>query len=163
MLKKLQGHCRIAFLAAFFTQASRFASHCCYADVLQDGDTNTQVRFGALCCLSGEFSEGEKWFNAAADKACPEAQLLLGELYLLGQGVSADQARAAGWVRKSAQKGLPDAEAVLGLMYADGKGVPTNQFEAIKWLKAAAHDGSSIGEYWLGGAYFAGEGVAKDL
>ncbi len=76
-----------------------------------------------------------------AEQGLADAQLILGDLYQRGLGVSQNQAEAARWYRAAAEQGLTLAQFNLGLMYRYGSGVRQDLIEAHAWLSIAADRG----------------------
>ena len=70
-----------------------------------------------------EFETAVKAFRAAAEPGIAEAQYLLGECYIKGDGVKADPAEAVKWYRKAADQGFAKAQNSLGYCYYNGEGV----------------------------------------
>ena len=73
-----------------------------------------------------------------------DAQQLLGDMYLQGQGgVPLDYAEAARWYRnrKAAEQGSIAAQNNLGVAYIGGSGVPQDNAEAYAWFSIAADQG----------------------
>jgi hypothetical protein len=66
------------------------------------------------------------------------AQVNLGNAYLNGTGVFADDVEAAKWFRLAAEQGDPKAQNNLGVMYANGKGVPQSFTQAYVWFSIGA-------------------------
>ncbi len=71
------------------------------------------------------------------------AQFALGLSYVIGEGVSEDNAEAVKWFRKAADQGLASAQLSLGVCYKDGKGVPKDFVVAYKWLLLAGGQGQT--------------------
>src|SRR6516225_9044929 len=66
----------------------------------------------------------EKNYAAALKESTPlaeegnaDAQVLLGRMYMMGQGVNQDRDRALKWFKPAAVQGNADAEFFLGSMY----------------------------------------------
>lgn len=110
--------------------------------------------FGGTAHLAAaDFAEGLEAYDAGdyesviavwrplAEAGDAEAQSALGGLYLIGEGVAADAARAAHWFRLAAEQGDPVARLNLGDLYARGLGVERNLVEAYFWLSLAAEQG----------------------
>jgi TPR repeat protein len=66
------------------------------------------------------------------------AQLNLGLMYALGQGVAQDYAEAAKWFRRAADKGFDKAQFNLGLLYEYGLGLPQDYVQAYFWMTLGA-------------------------
>jgi len=90
------------------------------------------------------------------------AQLSLGTLYDLGQGMPRDPAAAYGWYRRAAAAGSPDAEFNVAAMCDTGDGVRRNTAEAALWYGRAAAHGNRRAQYNLGQLYAAGDGVPRN-
>lgn len=98
------------------------------------------------------------WLRDAADQGFAQAQMLLGQLYANGLGVTANPETAATWMRKAEEQGYPHAACELGRLY----GAMGNRREAIRWLRRGAKDGCSSGEIGLAGALLSGPGVTPE-
>jgi len=90
------------------------------------------------------------------------AQNTLGYLYLNGQGITSDYAKAAQWFQKAAEQGYSAAQYNLSIMYKLGQGVEKNTAEALMWLKAAAHKGHTEAQVNLGNQYYQGTDCEQD-
>ena len=102
-------------------------------------------------------------WTVKAQAGDPAAQLGLGNLYDLGQGVPRDPAVAYGWYRRAAASGYPAAEFNVAAMCDTGDGVPRNTAEAALWYGRAAAHGNRRAQYNLGQLYAAGDGVPRNL
>ena len=88
--------------------------------------------------MAGSFIDG---MVKAAEQGDANIQVQLGAMYLLGQGVPQDNAKALAWYSKAAEQGHANAQYDLGLMYSEGKSVPQDYVEAHKWFSLAAAQG----------------------
>ena len=88
-----------------------------------------------------DYATAIRGFLVHAEQGTAEAQLNLGLMYALGQGILKNEAEAARWFRLAAEQGDTDAQNNLGVMYAEGRGVPLNKAEAMKWYRKAAEQG----------------------
>jgi TPR repeat protein len=70
------------------------------------------------------------------------AQLNLGIMYDIGQGVPQDFGEAAKWYRLAADQGDVSAQTLLAIMYNIGQGVPQDYVEAHKWFNLAVARGN---------------------
>ena len=70
----------------------------------------------------------------AAEQGDVVAQVWLGTMYTLGEGVPEDDAEAAHWFRQAAEQGDALAQRNLGFMYAKGEGVPEDDIQAYAWI-----------------------------
>jgi len=100
--------------------------------------------------------------TSAARKGDAAAQLKLGEMYDLGEGVTQDYKEAVKWYRLSAEQGNATARFALAEMYKNSDGVPKNIQTAIKWYRLAAEQNYSMAQLLLANLYNVGQGVARD-
>ena len=105
----------------------------------------------------------------AAEQGGAEAQSNLGFMYVKGQGVPKDEAKAVHWWTKAAEQGDAVAQNNLGVMYAKGQGVPKDEAKAAQLFQKAvvvlqkeAEHGDARAQYNLGNGYYNGVGVPKD-
>lgn len=69
-------------------------------------------------------------FAQLARDGFPYAQAMLGNMYLYGEGVAEDDAKALLWLTRAARRGDDMAFNWLGIMYAEGRGVPQDLAQA---------------------------------
>jgi len=100
--------------------------------------------------------------GAGSKKGYAPAQLYLGMMYALGQGVPQDYSEALKWFSLAAEQGDAQAQYVLGSMYFEGRGVPQVYSEAFKWFSLAAKQGDAAAQNSLANMYVDGKGVPKD-
>ena len=80
---------------------------------------------------------------AAAEHGDNYARVLLGEMWLEGNGVPADWRRGAAWIRQAALAGFAPGQFRLGLLYLVGdSATPKDDVEALAWFIVAAESGS---------------------
>jgi localization factor PodJL len=121
----------------------------------------TQPRALYLESLSGlekatneaQTREALKSLQQSAALGHPPAQLQLGELYKLGQGVEQDAAQARIWYLRAAEGGNVLAMHRVGVMAARGQGGPADLPAAITWFEKAANFGLVDSQYNLGATY----------
>lgn len=103
------------------------------------------------------------WYKKAAEAENAEAQYVLGELYLKGDGVPRSFPAAAQMFRRAAEKGnLARAQYALGLLFQRGLGVPKNEVEAVLWWQKAADQNFSAAITYVGIALLEGKGIQRD-
>ena len=109
----------------------------------------------------------EKNYSAALQESTPlaeqgnaDAQVLLGRMYLMGQGVTQDRAQAMKWFQAAAVQGNADAQFLLGSMLL----LPRKDVgEGLKWLRLSAEQGMQDAQYLLGKACMQGTAqLARD-
>ena len=110
----------------------------------------------------GECSEARstlKNYRLDAESGDPEAQSVLGYMYLTGEGsVLQDYSMALSWFSKAAEQGNWFAQFKLGEMYYYGVGVNQNYAEALKWYRKSAAQGIMKAEFSVANMYRNGEG-----
>jgi hypothetical protein len=79
--------------------------------------------------------------RAQAEGGDSVSQRKLGFAYLLGNGVTQDDAESVKWFRMAAEQGRRAAQYQMGEAYHEGRGVPQSVEEAIKWWRLAAAGG----------------------
>ena len=110
----------------------------------------------------GNFTEAFKQLQPLEERGDPQSQLLLGVMYLHGEGVQRNDKTAAQWFRKSAEQGDETAEYNLGLLYEHGKGVLRDMSQAVYWYRWAAEGSHPDAQFRLAGLYVTGKGVKRD-
>src|ERR1700739_3552263 len=85
-----------------------------------------------------DFKQSAYWFEVAAKKGNPQAQLEIGYFYDAGIGVPKDPELAAHWYQLAASGGATAANVNLGVLYFWGIGVKKNEQLAIQLFHEAA-------------------------
>ena len=83
----------------------------------------------------------QKCFEEAATEDNADVQDFLGWMYLLGEGVQQDYAKALEFFEKAAAKGHAQSQYALGLMYEHGRGVQQDYAKAREWYEKAVAGG----------------------
>ena len=130
--------------------------------VLLTAAVNTPWDRGYDCYHQNKYAEAAEWYRKAAEQGDADAQLMLGVMYELGQGVPQDYAQAAEWYRRAAEQGSATAQIPLGHMYRHGRGVPQDYAKAVEWYRKAAEQGNAIAQAILARMYEHGQGVPLD-
>ncbi len=107
-----------------------------------------------------DYAAAFKELSPLAKQGSPDAQVLLGRMYLLGNGVLKDPDEAYKLFRAASAQGNADAEFFVGarsvLRHED---MPTG----LKCLRASAEQGNKDAQLLLGKAYLDGnEGLPRD-
>jgi uncharacterized protein len=101
----------------------------------------------------GDYATAIKEFTVLAGQGNPDAQLVLGKMYMLGQGVPKDSEQAIKWFKAAAGQANAEAEFFLGSMYL----LPRKDVgEGLKWLRLSADAGEQDAQLFLGKAYMTG-------
>jgi TPR repeat protein len=98
-------------------------------------------------------------FTAIAAQGNADAQLIVGKMYMIGQGVEKDSDQAMKWFRSAASQGNVDAQFFLGAMYL----LPQRDVEeGLKWLRLAAAREMQDAQFLLGMSYLKGQNFTHD-
>lgn len=106
------------------------------------GDSEAQYLLALKLIDQSHHAEALSWIQRAAEAGHVPAQVILGNLYLTGQGVTQDYLRARHWFEIAANDYHPIALLRLGEVYRDGLGLPPNRAQAISYFQQAAKEGS---------------------
>ena len=115
---------------------------------------------------SEDLVESAKWYLKAAEQGDADAQFVVGEMYLKGEGLDQNYAVALDWFLKAAGQDHEKARWHLIDLYRDGIGIEQNLEASARWVRIDAEQSyitSSHAQAWLGHLYETGEGVAIDL
>jgi len=133
----------------------------------QDNNANAQLLYG-LAYLKGEYGlkpDAKKavyWLRRAARFGNAYAQLVLGECFANGNGVTKNTKQAFKWWLESAAKGNAQAQFLAGKAYLNGTGTKKNPQQAINWLTRSASQNDKDAQYLLGKLYYEGVDVPQD-
>ena len=111
---------------------------------------------------SGDFKAALAEWVPLAEQGDADAQSLLGDMYIDGEGVLKNYKKAFKWFTLAAEQGHADAQHNLGYMYAEGEGVLENDIAGEKWETLAAEQGHAQAQHNLGYMYAEGEGVLEN-
>ena len=120
---------------------------------------------------AGNAARAAAFLRPAAENGDPDAQALLGQLYLEGSGLERDLVEAGRWLRAAAGNGQPEGTYLLatavevGLLTVPGMAendAAARMAEAARLYIAAATSGSLPAMVEAGLRYARGDGVAKD-
>ncbi len=121
----------------------------------------TQLKYaGTRATLVARMTPAQ--LTQAAEQGITLAQLTLGVMYGMGQGVAQGDTAAVTWHRKAAKQEHARAQYFLGLHYYKGQGVVQDYTQAVTWTRKAAEQGYVDAQYNLGVMYWQGQGVAQD-
>jgi TPR repeat protein len=110
-----------------------------------------------------DFRQALPLMAEASDLGNSQAMLILGTMYLLGEGVKEDGRLAVLWLQRAIDEGVDDAISVLGMAYATGKaGVQIDLPMARKMLTSCAENGDEQSARMLS-MIENGEGMFKHL
>ena len=131
-------------------------------------EPNAQRYLGTIAYKEKDYTQAKQWWEQAAAQGHAPAIASLGDLYINGEGVTQDFAKARSLYEEGAKQEKYAAKSMIGLfeIYYEGKGVKESEKQAIEWAeKSCALEtlGSAQGCALMGHAYFGGEiGLPKD-
>ncbi|MEA1607454.1 tetratricopeptide repeat protein [Pseudomonas spirodelae] len=113
--------------------------------------------------LSGTPSQRARAILAAASTGHPDAQVMLGQILLQGQGIERDAQLALVWFRIAAAQQNAMAYNMLGRCHEHGWAVPADPTLAAEHYQHAADQALDWGLYNLANLLATGRGVKQDL
>ena len=126
----------------------------------------SQLELGKLIIADpklGSPKEAAGYFRSAAEAGDPEAQSLLGRMYLDGEGVEQSDKKAFKWISLAAEQDEPYALDYLGYMYYEGRGTEQSFEKALDCFVRSAEEGNPDGAFNAGSMFLQGEGTEKNL
>ncbi len=97
-----------------------------------------------------DYTTALKEFTPAAQHGDAIAQLYLGKMYMLGQGVGANRDQAIKWFKASGNQGNADAQFFLGTIYL----LPHKDIlQGLMWMRLSAEQGNQDAQLLLGETY----------
>ena len=109
-----------------------------------------------------DFTTAIRKFKSAAAQGNASAQINLGDMYNIGQGVVQDYAEAMRWYKLAAAQRNASAQFIVGIEYYSGKIVVQDYAEAVRWFKLSAAQGYAGAQLSLAIMYDEGKGVVQD-
>ena len=98
-------------------------------------------------------------FSSLAEKGDARAQTKIGEMFVIGLGITRSHSKAQEWFEKAAAAGDVHAMSWLGDLSSFGHGAPQDYVKARGWYEKAAAGGYASAMWNLGYLYNAGLGV----
>lgn len=126
------------------------------------GSPDTLTADDVAAAMARAPSEAAAWLRGLAEQGVAEAQALLGQMLLDGQGVETDRAAALLWFLKAAATGHPMALNMAGRCYENGWGTAVNAAAAVHFYRRAADQGLDWGMYNYATQLMLGSGVATN-
>lgn len=115
----------------------------CVCAILFAGSALADFEDGRRAANDGDFQAAYAIWAPLAEQGDAQAQFGLGRMYLRGDGVNRDFARARELLRRAAEQGHSRAQMLVAKMYQNGDGGEENLDEALRWYHAAAGNGES--------------------
>jgi TPR repeat protein len=98
------------------------------------------------------------WLREAADNGYAPAQMLLGQLYWHGLGVTADYQAAASWMSEAAKQSYPHAACELGRFYL----ALNDRDKAVRWFRQGAQEDCPAAEIGLAQLLLGAAGATRE-
>lgn len=95
-----------------------------------------------LNCEDAQCEKELDQMRAFARRGSPEANYIMGTLYLYGEGVDKDEKKAKGYFQRAAENGLAESRYMIAQMYKHGMGVEKDPKLAQEYLEEAAEENS---------------------
>lgn len=108
---------------------------------------------GESALLAKSYQDALRILEPLANGGNHEAQRLIGEMCLQGQGMQADASAAFKWTELSAERGNRVAEYNMGYLHEHGLGTPRSMDLALKWYVRSANKQYSLAARRLGDFY----------
>lgn len=94
---------------------------------------------------------------------CPDAQILLGNIYIDGLGINhANFAKAMEYYQKAADANNAEAQYIIGSLFYSGRGLHQSYSEAAVWYEKSALNGYAQAQSDLGEMNYRGKGIPRD-
>ena len=113
------------------------------------GNDFSEYALGNLLLTQKRWEEALGWLGKAADHGNQFARYRLGKIYLAGESVPKDVAKALAYLTASADQGNQFAQYTLGKLYLFGRDVPPDREQAREWLIRAAAQGNEYARFFL--------------
>lgn len=115
----------------------------------EGGHSSAQYALARLLQEQGKTIEAIHWYEQAAEGGNRFASYQLGKLYLSGETVQKDSAKALEYLTDAAGKGNAQAQYVLGKLYLLGREVERDEVSAVQYLTAATNQGHEYAQFFL--------------
>ena len=129
---------------------------------LAPGDALADWESGQAAYERGDAAAALEAWTPLAEAGDARAQAALGSLYIHGQGVAVDHAKALHWTRLAAEQGDVTGQFNMGTIYAGALGVERDYAVAAEWFARAGEQDDAASRFNLGVLYARGLGVSRD-
>jgi hypothetical protein len=140
-----------------------------YLKAAAQGHIDAQVNLGILfihdvAAAGGSRNAGQAryWFKRAAELGDAQAMGYLARIYLDGDGVPADPAKASEWLQRAGEAGHVDAYNELGVLFGSGRLGEPDPVMAAAAFDRGARLGDMRAQFNLANCYLGGVGVEAD-
>ncbi len=116
-----------------------------------------------LCQAQDSNNRSVSILQSAAEAGNPDVQAKMGQVLLLGTGITKDPAKGFQWSYEAALAGSSLGARMVGYAYSFGVGVGQNRQAAFEWLWIAALRGDGVSQRLVVSFYRDGKYAGKDL
>ena len=109
----------------------------------------SQYALGKLLQSQKRIDEAVSWYEKAAAQGNLHAAYQLGKLYLQGEQVPKDVAKALEYLTQAAEQGSQYAQYTLGKLYLMGEDMSQDREQAYSWLSESAFQGNEYAQFLL--------------
>ena len=127
------------------------------------GGARADIGRGVDLFERGRYDEAAVELVSLAEVGIPEAQYLLGVMYLNLMVEPPEQDSALSMIKSAAESGYLPAQTELARMYRAGDGVEQDFASMIAWYERAAEQGDVGAQLFVADGYGYGYGVEPDL
>nr|WP_298684332.1 tetratricopeptide repeat protein [uncultured Dongia sp.] len=152
----------IIVLAVTLVGCAPVAGHPAKAESVSSQTVESQLEQAYMAYLARDFETAYDLLAPLAESGNPDAQAQLGTMYLLGNRVQKDPAKALELFRLAAAQNNAKAQLQIGGMYQMGLGLPKDPGLAIAWAERAVAQGYGPAEAMLARTYEVGFGVEQN-
>lgn len=139
-----------------------FEDYPSHSPATSGGITKATVPAQELAAADSKQAEYIAALKEQAANGDSNAQIMLADHYLDGDGVPKDYAKMMEWLRKAAEQGNAKAQEALGMIYGSDEVMPHDYQQSAVWWSKAAAQGNAEAQHTLGSMFWAGLGVPKD-
>lgn len=125
-------------------------------------DTKKAIQWYLLASQQGNKEALFISYLIPAKQGSAQAQINLGNMYAIGQGVNQNLKQAIKWFTLAAKQGITSAQFKLGYIFFYGQGVADYKRAAF-WYLLAAQQGNIDAQFNLGNLYQIGLGVEQNF
>jgi len=109
----------------------------------------------------GDYQGAFKQFQLAANYGQSDAQMMIGYMYQMGDGVIQDYKKALEYYNLAMEQGDEMAMNNIGTLYEHGLGVEQSYEEALRYYLMASDRNNASAQFNIGNLYFDGLGVEQ--
>ena len=132
------------------------------AFAVEDFEVMKEMIFHFRAESAADLARDEMSRAGVGPRGASRAQIKIGTMFQVGNGVKASYGKAKEWLLFPARRGDAVAQRKLATLYYQYAGEASDYSEAAKWYRRACEQGDAKACYNLGTLYWHGQGVEKD-